>query len=245
VTLLLIGLVIVGLLLAAVLWNLSEIGLGMSVHQLNPACSTCRVALSATTWLPLYGFFTAWRCRSCSTRQPRGRFIWEIAVAGYFFLLGWKWDDSRQLLFAAISAVPLLLILIIDLRGNVLYLNSIVLAFVVAAILGFIDGPRSMGSAMVGLIAGVAIALAFFALSRWVFRSMNFKVSAVGIGDIYIAAAVGAIVRGNGVVPAFVIAVILAVSASVLLPLFSKSSRGHATAYGPFLCLGGLITLLL
>jgi prepilin signal peptidase PulO-like enzyme (type II secretory pathway) len=52
-------------------------------------------------------------------------------------------------------------------------------------------------------------------------------------------------VRGDGVVPAFVIAVILAVIASVLLPLFSKSSRGHATAYGPFLCLGGLITLLL
>jgi prepilin signal peptidase PulO-like enzyme (type II secretory pathway) len=245
VTLLLIGLVIVGFLLAAVLWNLSEIGLGMSVHQLNPACVKCGSTLPVTTWLPLYGFFTAWRCRSCATKQPRSRLVWEGAVAGYFFLLGWKWDDSRQMLFAAISAVPLLLILIIDLRGKVLYLNSIVLAFVVAAVLGFIDGPRSMGSAMVGLIGGIAIALAFFALSRWVFRSMNFKVSAVGVGDVYIAAAVGAIVRGDGIVPAFVIAVILAVCASVLLPLISKSSRGHATAYGPFLCLGGLITLLL
>ena len=74
---------------------------------------------------------------------------------------------------------------------------------------------------------------------------MNFKVSAVGVGDVYIAAAVGAIVRGDGIVPAFVIAVILAVIASVLLPLFSKSARQRATAYGPYLCLGGLITLLL
>jgi prepilin signal peptidase PulO-like enzyme (type II secretory pathway) len=245
VTLGLIALLVIGFLLAAVLWNLSEIGLGKSARGLHPVCGHCKTPLPATTWLPLAGFFTAWRCRSCNTTQPRLRLIWEVAVAVYFLALGWQWDDSRQLVFAAISAVPLLLILIIDLRGNVLYLNSIVLALVVAAVLGFVDGPRAMGSAMVGLIGGVAITVAFFALSRWVFRSMNFKVSAVGVGDIYIAAAVGAIVRGDGIVPAFVIAVILAVLASVLLPLVSKSARGHATAYGPFLCLGGLITLLL
>lgn len=244
-TLILILLVIAGLLLAAVLWNLSEIGLGLSSRQLHPACVQCRAALPVATWLPAYGFLTAWRCRSCATKQPRGRFVWEAAVAVYFFLLGWQWDDSRKLLFAAISAIPLLLILIIDLRGNVLYLNSIVLALIVAAILGFIDGPRGMGSAMVGLIGAVGITIAFFALSRWVFRSMNFKVSAIGVGDIYIAAAVGAIVRGDGIVPAFVIAVILAVGASIFLPLVSTSARGHATAYGPFLCLGGLITLLI
>jgi prepilin signal peptidase PulO-like enzyme (type II secretory pathway) len=242
---LLIGLMIAGLLLAAVLWNLSEIGLGFGSRQLHPVCIGCRSALPATTWLPLYGFFTAWRCRSCGTKQPRSRLAWEIAVAIYFVLLGWKLDDTRDLIFAAISAVPLLLILIIDLRGNVLYLNSIVLAFAVAAILGFIDGPRAMGSAMVGLIGGIAIAVAFFALSRWVFRSLNFKISAVGVGDIYIAAAVGATVRADGIVPAFVIAVTLAVSASILLPVFSKSARLRATAYGPYLCLGGLITLLL
>lgn len=243
--LLLIGLVIVGFLLAAALWNLSDIGLGLSSRQLHPLCNHCNTPYPATTWLPLAGFFTAWRCRKCGERQTRGRLYWEAAVAAYFFLLGWQWNDSRQLVFAAIAAVPLLLILIIDLRGNVLYLNSIVFALVVAAILGFLDGPRGMGSAMAGLIGGVAITVAFFALSRWVFRSMNFKVSAVGVGDIYIAAAVGAIVRGDGIVPAFVIAVILTVSASILLPIFSKSARQHATAYGPFLCLGGLITLLL
>ncbi len=244
-TLLLIGLVIVGLFLAAALWNLSDIGLGLSSRQLHPVCGHCKAAYPATTWLPLAGFFTAWRCRACGERQPRGRLYWEAAVAAYFLLLGWQWDESRQLLFAAISALPLLLILIIDLRGNVLYLNSIVLALVVATVLGFIDGPHAMGSAMAGLIGAVAITMAFFALSRWVFRSMNFKVSSVGVGDIYIAAAVGAIVRGDGIVPTFVIAVILAVSASVLLPIFSKSARQHATAYGPFLCLGGLFTLLL
>ncbi len=244
-TVFLIGLVVIGFLLAAVLWNLAEIGLGMSSRQLHPVCIQCRTPLSNTTWLPFYGLFTAWRCRSCGARQPRSRFIWEAIVAAYFFLLGWKWDDSRHLVFAAVSAVPLLLIFIIDLRGNILYLNSIVLAFVVAAVLGFLDGPAAMGSAMVGLIAGIAIAIAFFALSRWVFRSMHLKISAIGIGDIYIAAAVGAIVRGDGIVPAFVIAVILAVTASILLPIFSKPARSRATAYGPFLCLGGLLTLLL
>lgn len=244
-TFLLIGLMVAGFFLASLLWNLSEIGLGLSSRQLQPVCAQCSAGLPATTWLPIYGFLTARTCRACGATQPHVRLVWELAVAAYFLILGWQLDDTRQLVFAGIAAIPLLLILIIDARGNVLYLNSIVLALIVAAVLGFLDGPRGMGSAMVGLIGGVAIATAFFALSRWVFRSMNFRVSAVGIGDVYIAAAVGAIVRGDGIVPAFVIAVTLAVLASILLPIFSQSARSHATAYGPFLCLGGLITLLL
>ncbi len=83
-TLLLIGLLVLGLTLGAVLWNLSEIGLGRSSRQLHPACSNCASALPATTWLPLYGFFTTWRCRSCGATQPKRRLYWEIGVAVYF-----------------------------------------------------------------------------------------------------------------------------------------------------------------
>jgi prepilin signal peptidase PulO-like enzyme (type II secretory pathway) len=211
---------------------------------LHPACGKCAQPLPATTWLPLYGFLTAWRCRSCGTVQPRSRFLWEAVVTLYFAAIGWKWDDARDIVFAVVAAIPLLLILVIDLRGNVLYLNSIVLALAVAAVLGFLDGPRGLGSAMVGLIAAVAISAAFFALSRWVFRSMSLRVSNIGIGDVYIAAAVGAIVRGEGILPAFAFAVILTLLGSVLLPIVSKSARHRATAYGTYLCLGGLLTIL-
>lgn len=241
---LIVALGIIGLVTAALLWNLAEIGSSRNPN-LQPICGKCRKALPMTTWLPLSGLGTAWRCRSCGTRQTRVRLGWELAVAGYFGLLGWQWGDSRHLLFAAISAIPLLLILIIDLRGQVLYLNSIVFAFVVAGVLGFIDGPRALGSAMVGLTAGIAVAVAFFALARWVFRSMSLKVSSIGVGDIYIAAAVGAIVRGDGIVPALVIAVIAMIVASIGLRLVSQPARRRATTYGPYLCIGGLATLLI
>jgi prepilin signal peptidase PulO-like enzyme (type II secretory pathway) len=243
VSLHLIVLVVVGLAIAAVLWNLSELGSRRN-STIQPTCIQCRAALPITTWLPFYGFLTAWRCRACGAMQPKSRFLWEILVGSYFGFIGWKWDDPRDLLVTAAAAIPLLLILVIDLRGHVLYLNSIVLALVVAAILGFVDGPRGMGAAMVGLIAGVAIATAFFALSRWVFRSMSLRVSNIGIGDVYIAAAVGALVRGDGIVPAFAFAVIFTLLGSVLLPVVSKSARHRATAYGTYLCLGGLLTLI-
>lgn len=242
-SLLVIGIAVVGLLLAAVLWNLSELGSTRNPN-VRPTCVHCKTPLPAMTWLPFYGLLTAWRCPSCEIRQPRSRFLWEIGVGLYFAAAGWKWGDSRDLLFGLIAALPLLLILIIDLRGNVLYLNSIVLALVVAAVLGLLDGPSGIGSAMVGLTAAVAISAAFFALSRWVFRSMRLRVSNVGIGDVYIAAAMGAIVRSDGIVPAFAFAVIFALLGSVLLPIVSKSARHRATAYGTYLCMGGLLTLL-
>lgn len=238
-----IGLGIIGLLIAALLWNLSELGSRRN-PQLRPTCVNCRTPLRATTWLPFYGMLSAWRCVGCQQRQPQRRFYWEIVVGLYFAAIGWKWDEPRPLIFAVATVIPVLLILIIDLRGNVLYLNSIVLALAVAALLGFLDGPRGMGSAMVGLIAGVGIATAFFALSRWVFRSMSLRVSNVGVGDVYIAAALGALVRGDGIVPTFVFAVILTILGSVLLPVVSKSARHRATAYGTYLCLGALFTII-
>lgn len=240
---LLIVLIVVGLAVAAMLWNLSELGSRRNPN-IQPACVQCSHPLPAMTWIPFYGVLTAWRCRSCGTRQPTSRFVWEIAVGIYFGVIGWKWDDAHTLLFTVAAAIPLLLILIIDLRGHVLYLNSIVLALAVAAVLGFLDGPRGLGSAMIGLIGGIAIAAAFFALSRWVFRSLSLRVSNIGIGDVYIAAAVGALVRGAGIVPAFAFAVIFTLLGSVLLPVFSKSARLRATAYGTYLCLGGLLTLI-
>lgn len=236
-------LVLVGFVVAAVLWNLSELGSRRNPH-LHPACVQCGASLPIVTWLPFYGFLAAWRCRSCGVRQPKSRFLWELAVGSYFGAIGWQWDGTHKVLVTVVAAIPLLLILIIDLRGHVLYLNSIVLALAVAAVLGFLDGPRGMGSAMVGLTAGIAIAAAFFALSRWVFRSMSLRVSNIGMGDVYIAAAVGAIVRGDGIVPAFAFAVIFTIIGSVLLPVFSKSARHRATAYGTYLCLGGLLTLI-
>lgn len=240
---LVIGLALLGLLIASVLWNFSALGSRRN-PQFRPVCAHCRASLPAVTWLPFYGFLLAWRCPACRTRQPRTRFLWEIAICVYFAAMGWKWDDTRHLIFGVVAAIPLLLILVIDLRGNVLYFNSIVLALAVGAALGFLDGPRGMGSAMVGLTAGVGIAVAFFALSRWVFRSMSLRVSNIGVGDLYIAAAVGGIVRGDGVVPAFAFAVIFTMLGSVLLPVISKSARHRATAYGTYLCLGGLLTLI-
>ncbi len=241
--LLLLGSIVLGLLIASGLWNLSELGSRRN-PQIHPVCVRCSGTLPAITWFPFYGFLLAWRCRSCQAQQPRTRFFWEIAVAVYFAAIALKWDDTRHLVFGVVAAIPLLLILIIDLRGNVLYFNSIVLALIVAAVLGFLDGPRGMGSAMVGLTAGVGIAIAFFALSRWVFRSMSLRVSTIGVGDVYIAAAVGGIVRGDGIVPAFAFAVLFTILGSVLLPVVSKSARHRATAYGTYLCLGGLLTLI-
>ena len=147
--------------------------------------------LAAVLWIPDC-LARAVPAAHCSQNPDSCGKSWSEAISGSS---AWKWDDPRDLLAMVAAAIPAAPDPGHRPARYVLYINSIVLALVVAAILGFLDGPRGMGSAMVGLIGGVAIAAAFFALSRWVFRSMSLRISNIGIGDVYIAAAVGALVR--------------------------------------------------
>jgi prepilin signal peptidase PulO-like enzyme (type II secretory pathway) len=233
-----------GLGFASLVWAVTSASRHHPSGADRPVCEHCERELSPASWLPLYGFGLALKCRSCGRFQPAARLVWELAVGGYFVLLWQQFEDSREALWALLSAVPLLFIFAADVRRHILYMNSIYLSFAIALTLGVIDGPRATGSVLLGLTAGVAISTAYFALSRWVFRSMRFRLTSVSIGDLYVSAAAGALVRADGILPAFAIGAVMALLASVTLPLLTERLRGRVMAFAPFLCLGSLITLL-
>jgi prepilin signal peptidase PulO-like enzyme (type II secretory pathway) len=235
---------VVGLAFASFLWVVTSASRNVPAATARPICAHCGSKLSRPAWLPLYGFGFAWKCRSCGRNQPTFRLVWEIAVSGYFALLWQQLGDSSELLWALLSAIPLLFIFIVDVRRHLLYMNSIYLSLTIALGLGIIDGPRATGNVLLGLTAGVAISVAYFALSRWVFRSMRFRLTSVSMGDLYVSAAAGALVRADGILPAFAIGTALALVASVVVPIVSEQMRGQVIAFAPFLCIGSLLTLL-
>jgi leader peptidase (prepilin peptidase) / N-methyltransferase len=229
-----------GLVLAAVIWAVADLQIfGIQPNE-PPFCSNCSRPLDLRARVPLWGFRPGLTCPHCKSLQSRWRIRWEFAVACLVAWLMWQWEPTATFRSSVILITPLLLILLIDLRARMLFLNNLYLAIIVGLFMGLFDGLPQVSNAFFGMLMGLAIGGLFFILSRWIFRSMALRVASIGLGDIYVAAAVGATVRANDVVRALFLSVVLAFIALFLLPILFPETRRHALPFGSFLCLGAI-----
>ena len=91
------------------------------------------------------------------------------------------------------------------------------------------------------VVATLVFAL-FFAVAAALYR--NVRVVPFGLGDVYLAAMIGAMVRLGFIASALFLGIMLGgVSIAVMLVL-KRVSRRQAVAYGPYLALGAMIVLL-
>jgi prepilin signal peptidase PulO-like enzyme (type II secretory pathway) len=145
----------------------------------------------------------------------------------------WRWG------LAGLLAVPLVLVAVTDLRERHVY-TAVALAGAVAGIIGspwlhqaaWWWGP--LGAALGYLVFG-----GLYLAGRRLYRGQE----PLATGDVTIAALVGA-VAGPQVLSALVLGV-LASGLAALGVLVARRSRHALMAYGPGLCLGGLLSLFL
>lgn len=205
----------------------------------NPACGA---PLPLAAWLPLLGSGTARRCRVCGAEQPDGRVVFELAVAIYFALAADRvGDDPERLAAALLFAAPLLILLLIDVWTRVVHTDVIGVAFGLALVLAALDGFSAVAGAVVGAVCAAVV----FALFSVVVGVLPRSPRAVpfGMADGYLAAAIGAMVRFPDVIQALFFGVLIAAVAALLLRLGRAGGRRVAIGYGPWLCLGALVTL--
>lgn len=210
----------------------------------GPMCAnpSCGAPLPAIAWLPLLGFGAGRRCRVCGAGQPVGRVVCEVAVALYFALAaGRVGGDAERLAAALLFAVPLLILLLIDLWTRVVHTDVIGVAFGLALVLAALDGVGAFGRAVAGAVVAAAV-FALFALILGIAPRLRRAVP-FGLADGYLAAAIGAMVRFPGVFQALFVGVLIAAVAALLLRPRLGDSRRIAIGYGPWLCLGALVTL--
>lgn len=92
------------------------------------------------------------------------------------------------------------------------------------------------------VLAAVAFGL-FFVAAIVIYR--NPKASPFGLGDVYLAGMIGAMVGLDDVVRALFLGMIIAGVVLGGLLVAKVVDRKQTVAYGPYLCLGALLTLLL
>jgi leader peptidase (prepilin peptidase)/N-methyltransferase len=232
----------VGLFVASGLWIVARNQATKRPFLTGPVCDSGQHELGFTGWLPLFGFGSCSRCPVDGTSRSRRRIAFEIAYAAYWGLAALLIDDWRQLLAVLVFTAPLLVILLVDAWTRMVHMNVILAGIVLGLVFAGLGGVQALLSSALGLVVGGLIFVFFFVLAVVIYR--NPKVVPFGLGDVYLAAMIGAMVTSDEVVRALVYGVLFGGICVAVLLASKRVNRKQAIPYGPFLVVGALIAML-
>lgn len=212
---------------------------GQSISYPPSHCNSCQKRLGTKDLIPIISYlWLKGRCRYCGAAITK-RILWvEISNAALFAYLFWYFDFGGELAVAAFYGCIFLVLFVIDLERGLL-LNKIIYPSAVIALLlsifaSSLEIVPSIGSAAGGGAAGLGLFLAIAIISR----------GGMGFGDVKMAALIGLAVGWPLVFEAILLAVIGGGLLAVALMLSRAKGRRQSIAFGPFLALGAIATLI-
>src|SRR4051794_23621487 len=209
----------------------------------GPACAVCAATLPWRGWLPLMGVGGVVRCRACGARQPAIGLLFEALVATYFVVAAWRLGFSLDLAATLVFSVPLLVILLVDLWTHYIHTSVVVAGTLAGFAFALADGPGALVISVLAALGAAAIFALCFVVAAAIYRHLD--VVPFGMGDVYLVTMIGAMTGFPGVVRALIAGVFLAGAVGLLMVISHRAGRHDVFAYGPYLCLGALLTLLL
>lgn len=228
---------LVGALVTLVAHSLPERGRLLA----RPTCFRCAAQLGWSTissTLRLFGVRRA--CPACAN-GPAGGDVWlEVGTAVVFTALAFRWPPGLTLAVHLAFAALLLTILMIDLRHREVYLILAYGGVLIALMLAPLTMSGGFSSAALGGAVGAAAFGLLYLLGRILYRGGE----PLGTGDVTIAALLGVMAGFPGVLTALMIGIFAGGLAAGAMLLRSGSGRTFMP-YGPALCLGGLLTIVL
>ena len=198
-------------------------------------CPSCAAQIAAhdnvpvVSWIVLRG-----RCRACGTsisaRYPLAELGLGVLWLVTYLVLGD--DDLTELALGLIFCAVLVAITLTDLEQRLIP-NRIVLAGAIAAIAISLTEPSTLAERGVAAVAAGGFLLVVALLYP---RGM-------GMGDVKLVAMMG-LYLGRAIAPAMVIGFAAgALVGIVMLARHGSAARKRAIPFGPFLALGGVVSL--
>jgi leader peptidase (prepilin peptidase)/N-methyltransferase len=179
------------------------------------------------------------RCAHCDAAIPIRYPIIEVAAGFLFSFLYLRYGLTVQFIFYTAYTAILLLITVTDLERR-LILNAVTFPAMAVAFIGsFLVPGMSWKSALLGGIIGYAT---FWVLA--IVGNLTVGPGALGGGDVTLAAFVGMITGFPLVIIALLLAILCGGAISLLLVVTKVRSMRDYIPYGPFLVIGGWVTLI-
>lgn len=222
---------------------------GQSLVYPRSYCLSCKGAIPRRHLLPVISYiYLRGRCGDCGANIPRRVIAIEILTGLLVLYAHHREPETLVFLAATVSIAMLLAIAIIDLE-NKLILNRTITAGAAAFLLiapfwtligderTFLGADTLLASLFNSLLAA-ALAFLFFFLIRRVFPR------GIGGGDEKMALLLGLMLGISDVLTALLCAICAGGIVASLLLLSGRRGRKDEIPYGPFLALGGIVSLL-
>ena len=217
---------------------------GQSLAVPPSHCPACNRRLGVADLIPVFSYLVLrGRCRSCNARIPARIFWVELATGLAFGFFFWYVGLSPALAVVLFYFCLLLVIAVIDLEQglilNALVFPGAVIALSLSAVITFTGYDMlvfvpSLPRSGIGLGVGFGIFLLIVLLSK----------GGMGLGDVKMAAFLGAMLGFPAILAGILIAIISGGIVAIFLLAMRKKGRKQTVPFGPFLALGGFISLL-
>ncbi len=210
---------------------------GRSIFWGRSKCDHCHKTLRWFELIPVLSFFIqGGRCRRChrvlSIQYPLVELLTAIGIT-YLFLVFSKslsLSISSSLVFSS-----LLVIFFADLKYQIIPDSMVVIG-----LLGSIGILIATSMSMIAINIITGLASSCFFLFFWYFTHGR----GMGLGDVKLALLLGFLLGFPKIVVALYIAFLTGAAYGVILILIGKKSLKTRIAFGPFLVLGTLITII-
>ncbi len=249
----------VGSFLNVVIYRLPE---DKSLWHPPSHCRSCHTRLGFVDLIPVLSYLILrGRCRHCGAPfSPR--YMLVEAIAGGIAVTAWHISGFAPYYAAGLFATcaALLVIFFVDLDhmiipdecvvvvalfglardGYHLYVLGLGWAIPFAQRIGGEQLTIYLPRSIVGLLVGGGL----FLFIGWIFE-VALKKPALGMGDVKLAAAMGAILGpGYSLLSYFLLSVLIGAAVAVLLMLLSLKRRGDYVPFGPMMALAAIVILL-
>ena len=206
----------------------------------RPLCPYCGHRRPLYQWIALPSYVLGrGRCPQCGAQIPLRYPLVELALGFLFAFLYLRYGPGMRLLFYALYTVVFALVTVTDLERR-LILNVVTFPAMALALLGalLLDGITWWSALLGGLIGYL-----FFLIAAWI-GNATVGPGSLGGGDVKLAAFVGLVVGFPLIIEALLLTVLSGGLVSLILLITRRRSLRDPIPYGPYLVLGGWVTMV-
>lgn len=209
-------------------------------HQsiLSPAshCPRCGTPIKFYDNIPVLSFLLLrGRCRSCKSPISIQYIAVEILNGAGYLLIAWRFGLTAESLLYAVLFSALIVVSVIDLRYKIIP-DVITIPGIIA---GLIASALILPPGIKGSIAGTLLGGILFFIIAIASRG------GMGGGDIKLIAMIGAFLGWAHVIITIILSSFIGSLVGVLLMILFAKDRKYPVPFGPFLSVGGMISLFL